>query len=79
MTNELFQKRLQITRLFESHELSLILIFTQSLATTGTQAKQYTSTIDCFRKIFASEGPRGFYKGVIPRMGRVVPGQVRYN
>jgi solute carrier family 25 citrate transporter 1 len=42
----------------------------------GTHAKQYTSTFDCFRKIFASEGPMGFYKGAIPRMGRVVPGQV---
>lgn len=43
----------------------------------GTQAKQYTGTLDCFTKIFKNEGPMGFYKGVIPRMGRVVPGQVR--
>jgi solute carrier family 25 citrate transporter 1 len=42
----------------------------------GTQAKQYSGTVDCFRKIFAEEGFVGFYKGVIPRMGRVVPGQV---
>ena len=41
----------------------------------GTQAKQYTSTLDCFKKIMVSEGPTGFYKGAIPRMGRVVPGQ----
>eukprot|EP00596_Hydrurales_sp_CCMP1899_P007477 CAMPEP_0119040736 /NCGR_PEP_ID=MMETSP1177-20130426/10733_1 /TAXON_ID=2985 /ORGANISM="Ochromonas sp, Strain CCMP1899" /LENGTH=183 /DNA_ID=CAMNT_0007006051 /DNA_START=406 /DNA_END=957 /DNA_ORIENTATION=- len=41
----------------------------------GTQAKHYTSTLDCFRKILASDGPAGFYRGVIPRMGRVVPGQ----
>jgi solute carrier family 25 citrate transporter 1 len=42
----------------------------------GTQAKYYTSTLDCFRKILAADGPRGFYRGCIPRMGRVVPGQV---
>jgi solute carrier family 25 (mitochondrial citrate transporter), member 1 len=43
----------------------------------GTKAKQYTGTLDCFMKIFASEGVMGFYKGVVARMGRVVPGQVR--
>jgi Mitochondrial carrier protein len=43
----------------------------------GTKAKEYTGTLDCFKKIFVNEGPAGFYKGVIPRMGRVVPGQVR--
>ena len=42
----------------------------------GTKAKQYTGTLDCFMKIFKSEGFMGFYKGVIARMGRVVPGQV---
>lgn len=47
-----------------------------TLTLLGTQAKQYTSTLDCFQKIFTTEGPAGFYKGVIPRMGRVVPGQV---
>lgn len=26
-------------------------------------------------KIYQQEGLRGYYKGVIPRMGRVVPGQ----
>ena len=41
----------------------------------GLNAKQYTGTIDCFKKIAAQEGVSGFYKGVVPRLGRVVPGQ----
>lgn len=41
----------------------------------GMNAKRYSSTLDCFVKITKEEGFMGFYKGVIPRMGRVVPGQ----
>lgn len=41
----------------------------------GRDAPMYKNTIDCFIKIFQNEGLRGYYKGVIPRMGRVVPGQ----
>ncbi|GKY93325.1 hypothetical protein MPSEU_000300100 [Mayamaea pseudoterrestris] len=41
----------------------------------GTKAKQYKSTIDCFRQILQKEGVRAFYAGVVPRLGRVVPGQ----
>lgn len=41
----------------------------------GKDAKEYSSTLDCFGKILKNEGLRGFYKGVVPRMGRVVPGQ----
>lgn len=38
-------------------------------------AEQYSSTWDCIRKTYASEGIAGFYSGIIPRLGRVVPGQ----
>lgn len=41
----------------------------------GTQASQYTSTFDCFQKIVTNEGFGAFYAGVVPRLGRVVPGQ----
>jgi len=41
----------------------------------GRSASQYSGTLDCFAKIFKNEGFAGFYKGVVPRMGRVVPGQ----
>ena len=41
----------------------------------GTKASQYTGTLDCFKKVLANEGVAAFYVGVIPRMGRVVPGQ----
>lgn len=44
----------------------------------GKDAGQYKNTVDCFRKILQQEGIRGYYKGVVPRMGRVVPGQVSY-
>lgn len=41
----------------------------------GTQASQYTNTLDCFRQILTKEGVGAFYAGVLPRLGRVVPGQ----
>lgn len=41
----------------------------------GRDASKYKSTLDCFTKIMKEAGPMGFYKGCIPRMGRVVPGQ----
>lgn len=41
----------------------------------GTQASNYASTIDCFKQILTKEGVGGFYAGIVPRLGRVVPGQ----
>ena len=41
----------------------------------GTQAAQYKSTWDCFVQILRNEGIASFYAGVVPRLGRVVPGQ----
>jgi solute carrier family 25 (mitochondrial citrate transporter), member 1 len=35
----------------------------------------YSSTFDCFRQIIQLEGLRALYAGVVPRLGRVVPGQ----
>jgi len=41
----------------------------------GTRAVQYKNTLDCFQKILLNEGFKGFYAGLLPRLGRVVPGQ----
>jgi solute carrier family 25 (mitochondrial citrate transporter), member 1 len=41
----------------------------------GTKASQYSGTLDCFRQIITREGITALYAGVIPRLGRVVPGQ----
>jgi solute carrier family 25 citrate transporter 1 len=41
----------------------------------GTKASQYKSTLDCFQQILRNEGARALYAGVVPRLGRVVPGQ----
>lgn len=41
----------------------------------GTKASQYKGTLDCFRQIAKNEGMSAFYAGVVPRLGRVVPGQ----
>jgi len=41
----------------------------------GTKASQYAGTFDCFKQIYAKEGIGAFYAGVVPRLGRVVPGQ----
>ena len=41
----------------------------------GTKASQYAGTLDCFKQILSKEGIGSFYAGVVPRLGRVVPGQ----
>ena len=41
----------------------------------GTQASKYSGTLDCFKKILSKEGVGAFYAGLVPRLGRVVPGQ----
>ncbi|XP_030747420.1 putative tricarboxylate transport protein, mitochondrial [Sitophilus oryzae] len=37
----------------------------------GLEAHKYKSTVDCMTKIWTQEGPRAFYKGTVPRLGRV--------
>ena len=41
----------------------------------GTHASRYKNTLDCFKQILQKEGVAAFYAGVVPRLGRVVPGQ----
>jgi len=41
----------------------------------GTKAAQYKNTMDCFKQVLTKEGVGAFYAGVVPRLGRVVPGQ----
>jgi solute carrier family 25 (mitochondrial citrate transporter), member 1 len=41
----------------------------------GTKASQYSSTLDCFKQILTKEGVSALYAGLVPRLGRVVPGQ----
>lgn len=41
----------------------------------GTQSSRYSSTADCFKQVLQKEGFAAFYAGVVPRLGRVVPGQ----
>lgn len=37
----------------------------------GLDAAKYKNTMDCFLKIAKNEGPKAFYKGTVPRLGRV--------
>ncbi|KAI4816278.1 hypothetical protein KUCAC02_008610 [Chaenocephalus aceratus] len=37
----------------------------------GLESKKYKSTLDCAVKIMKHEGPKAFYKGTVPRLGRV--------
>lgn len=37
------------------------------------QAPMYTGTLDCAKKIFAKEGPKGFYKGMAAPLAGVTP------
>lgn len=41
----------------------------------GTKSAQYAGTVDCFKQIMRKEGFSAFYAGLVPRLGRVVPGQ----
>ncbi|DBA03512.1 TPA: hypothetical protein N0F65_011413 [Lagenidium giganteum] len=41
----------------------------------GLEASRYRSTFDCAKQIFKQDGIMGFYSGVVPRLGRVIPGQ----
>ena len=41
----------------------------------GTQAVRYKNTMDCFMQVLSKEGVGAFYAGIVPRLGRVVPGQ----
>jgi len=41
----------------------------------GTKSAQYAGTMDCFKQILRKEGFSAFYAGLVPRLGRVVPGQ----
>jgi len=41
----------------------------------GVDANKYRSTMDCFLQIGRKEGFGGYYRGVLPRLYRVVPGQ----
>lgn len=37
----------------------------------GLEASKYKNTFDCALKIWKYEGPAAFYKGTVPRLGRV--------
>lgn len=37
----------------------------------GLEAAKYKNTVDCAVKIWKHEGPTAFYKGTVPRLGRV--------
>ncbi|TDG43539.1 hypothetical protein AWZ03_010045 [Drosophila navojoa] len=37
----------------------------------GLEASKYKNTADCALQIFRNEGPAAFYKGTVPRLGRV--------
>jgi len=35
------------------------------------EAAKYKNSMDCVIQVWRKEGPRAFYKGTIPRLGRV--------
>lgn len=41
----------------------------------GTNAGRYKNTFDCARQMLKYEGFLVFYSGIVPRLGRVIPGQ----
>lgn len=69
------------SKIFCRQWVSMMLILSCSLCCPtqtrmqGTKASQYANTLDCFKQIIANEGVAAFYAGLLPRLGRVVPGQ----
>jgi len=56
------------------HPLDTIKVRLQTMPTPAPgQAPLYTGTWDCIKKIFAKEGPRGFYKGMAAPLAGVAP------
>lgn len=41
----------------------------------GLGASRYKNTLDCAVQVYRYEGVRAFYTGIVPRLGRVIPGQ----
>mmetsp|Transcript_7722 Transcript_7722/g.8190 ORF Transcript_7722/g.8190 Transcript_7722/m.8190 type:complete len:293 (+) Transcript_7722:87-965(+) len=41
----------------------------------GSKASMYKNTFDCFIQMYKVEGFLSFYSGLVPRLGRVLPGQ----
>ncbi|TMW62955.1 hypothetical protein Poli38472_005573 [Pythium oligandrum] len=41
----------------------------------GLNASKYENTFDCVRQMLRKEGVMAFYSGIVPRLGRVIPGQ----
>jgi len=41
----------------------------------GLDAAKYKNALDCAQQLMRHEGAGVFLKGLIPRLGRVVPGQ----
>lgn len=41
----------------------------------GLEAGKYKNTFDCVKQMLRHEGPLVFYSGIVPRLGRVIPGQ----
>ena len=54
---------------------SVLTLFHLYFNRQGTRASLYSSTFDCFSQIIQKEGISALYAGVVPRLGRVVPGQ----
>ena len=58
-----------------THVLLFLVDVTMQTRMQGTHSSQYANTVDCFKQIIQNEGVGAFYAGVVPRLGRVVPGQ----
>jgi solute carrier family 25 (mitochondrial citrate transporter), member 1 len=50
-------------------------LFLRIVDRQGTKAHLYSGTLNCFQQIVQKEGFVALYAGVVPRLGRVVPGQ----
>ena len=67
-----------IVRLFVSYKIRAHVKVAFDVVKTrmqGLRASEYKNTLDCVGQMFKKEGISAFYVGVIPRLGRVIPGQ----
>jgi len=60
-------------QVYHSNETGKKLVGRRLQAQSLNSPDRYTGMVDAFRRTFRHEGVRGFYKGLLPNMLKVVP------
>jgi len=64
---------------FVGHPLDTIKVRLQTMTVVPGQPAPYSGFLDCTRKMYAAEGLRGFYKGMLAPLVGVTPMYVSFS